>query len=792
MNNDKFKIKIASASCNQTAMDWPRNVKNIKTAIKLAVKDRADILCLEELTLTGYECGDNFYYLDNQKTYELLYTIATYAKELNPNLIISVGHTWYFADKNLASQPERRKNPLFNRINNHFNVQSIIAGGKIVAMSAKRYLFNYERGYEKRHFEEWSENDANRYEGSYHGTIEIELPTGRKIPFGAPVIELYDSDKNKRANINHVMCEEYWVGSKFDNSENNSSYEQDNPLAQKARYFDITIAINPNASPPEANKIEKHKELCKLASKYCSIFVHTDGLGSSGSSFAQFGSRIMAQNGKIISEGKRCSFKDVAYTSQIVEVNSAKDKGNKPHRIIEHCFADEYIQAVQDGPAKWEYGEYQEFEEELRCECLWLFDYARKNKIHGFVEALSGGADSGYNATKVRVMIELAISELGIEGFFVAMPYLKFKDEAIAMYKDKGKAEVVNFIMQNMLTCVYMGTDNSSENTLNAAKALATGIGAKFEYKNLQELLETYAKIYSGKDSHSINEMNPVAYENIQARMRQVLIMLYANVENKLAIANPNLDEGRNSYATWGGDLHGGMVSGNAHKNKQRQLDHMKILMERGLSEDVKPIKALELTLKNKPSAELQPKDKSGKVTQFDEEQLGRSFEQMDVISYFMLYERPLSQNGRRNSPIEVFKKCKNHPAFKNDSLELLHNRIQLSYQKWAHAQFKIHGSPVAATYGRNVDHQLSMRTPNISSNFRPELVQLAIYVLEKIALRDDKEIETLTKSLYKKALLEQEFIDSIFSKMWDSTANDGLPIKIEKLYEYILSQTFE
>ena len=337
-----------------------------------------------------------------------------------------------------------------------------------------------------------------------------------------------------------------------------------------------------------------------------------------------------------------------------------------------------------------------------------------------------------------------------------------------------------------------MGTDNSSDDTLNAAKFLATGIGAKFEYKNLQELIETYAKIYSGKNSHYINEMNPVAYENIQARMRQVLIMLYANVENKLAIANPNLDEGRNSYATWGGDLHGGMVSGNAHKNKQRQLDHMKILMERGLSEDVKPIKALELTLKNKPSAELQPKDKSGKVTQFDEEQLGRSFEQMDVISYFMLYERPLSQNGRRNSPIEVFKKCKNHPAFKNDSLELLHNRIQLSYQKWAHAQFKIHGSPVAATYGRNVDHQLSMRTPNISSNFRPELVQLAIYVLEKIALRDDKEIETLTKSLYKKALLEQEFIDSIFSKMWDSTANDGLPIKIEKLYEYILSQTFE
>lgn len=54
-------IKIASASCNQTGGDWPRNVTNICDAIDKAVTDQADILCLEELGLCGYERGDDFF-----------------------------------------------------------------------------------------------------------------------------------------------------------------------------------------------------------------------------------------------------------------------------------------------------------------------------------------------------------------------------------------------------------------------------------------------------------------------------------------------------------------------------------------------------------------------------------------------------------------------------------------------------------------------------------------------------------------------------------------------------------
>lgn len=860
---EEFQIKIASASCNQTGGDWSRNIGNICAAIDRAIDDGADILSLEELGLTGYERGDDFYESDNTKTQEFLQMIAGYAASRDPNLVISVGHPWYFADKNLPDQDERRRNPIFNRLNNNFNVQTILSGGQIVSMSAKKYLFNYERGYEGRHFEEWSDVAAEAYENFWgkgrEGTIYIDLPEivhddgtitpAKAIPFGSPVIQVGIGDR--KANLFHIICEEYWIGSRFDNSADDSDFERDNPLARKSRDYDITVCVNANASPPAAAKIDKHYHLCQMASRFCQVFVHTDGLGSSGSTFAQFGSRLMTKLGKIISEGVRCSFKDMAYTSQVVSVHPPVSKGHQPHVIIAHEFAGTHDAPVQDGPAPWEHGPRRELEEEIRNEMLWLFDYMRKNKIQGITQALSGGADSAYNAAKLRIMIDLACDELGVEGFLESMSHLKCKDKILEAYKQGGRDAAVKTAMSNMLTCVYMGTDNSSEDTLRAAQTLVEGgvtpegeafegIGGKFHYRNVQRLVDVYAQIFSGVDPGKltdeqdaevrkeiaailrlrgedvsreeldarvtalkekfeqvnhvvlsvVREEHKLTYENIQARLRQVLINVFSSVEDQVAISNPNLDEGRNSYATWGGDLHGGMISGNAHKPKQRQLDQMKQLFEFGLA-GIKAIRAFYWVNKNRPSAELQPKSKDGKVTQFDEDQLGRSFAQMDVISHYMLYDRPLSQNNRRNSPLEVFEKCRAHPLFANDDLETLHDRIRLSYDKWTHAQFKIHGSPVAATYGENVDHQSSMRTPNINSGHRPELAELSVHVLGRMAEREGIPFREFAAShaeraLLRRALVDEDFGKALSSKMWTPDATDGRKMKIRPLFDYI------
>ena len=175
--NNKIKLKITQASCNQTALDYPRNIANAYKAIQIAAAEGSDLLCLEELMLTGYECNDDFEKIDNEKILDLLEDVAYFAKNNAPNLIISIGHPWRLSLKDIPAKKgnlaERAKNPLYNRLDLPFNVQTVISNGKIQGMTAKSYLFNNERGYESRYFQEWSLMHANHAGGVYGGAVKF-------------------------------------------------------------------------------------------------------------------------------------------------------------------------------------------------------------------------------------------------------------------------------------------------------------------------------------------------------------------------------------------------------------------------------------------------------------------------------------------------------------------------------------------------------------------------------------------------------------------------------------------
>ena len=79
------RIKVASASLNQTVYDFSKNVPNILAAIDRAVADGADILSLEELALTGYAADDYHQWnKDNNAVWPLIELIANYANQQNP------------------------------------------------------------------------------------------------------------------------------------------------------------------------------------------------------------------------------------------------------------------------------------------------------------------------------------------------------------------------------------------------------------------------------------------------------------------------------------------------------------------------------------------------------------------------------------------------------------------------------------------------------------------------------------------------------------------------------------
>jgi len=51
---------IAAASLNQTPLDWIGNFKRIETAVNQANDQKASLILLPELCISGYGCEDYF------------------------------------------------------------------------------------------------------------------------------------------------------------------------------------------------------------------------------------------------------------------------------------------------------------------------------------------------------------------------------------------------------------------------------------------------------------------------------------------------------------------------------------------------------------------------------------------------------------------------------------------------------------------------------------------------------------------------------------------------------------
>lgn len=862
---DKLSLRITQASLNQTALDWPRNMANIYAAIDEAVLRGSDILALEELALTGYEVNDDFQRTDNDRILAALDDVAAYAASLDPNLIISIGHPWRLQMRDLPAEPgfetDRVKNPLYDRMNLPFNVQSIVSGGQIHAMTAKTNLYNDERGYEKRYFNEWS-MDAVRELGGKFGTISIPLDdTGRSVQFGNPLLTVSDGLQN--INIAQAICETKWVATKYDgHPRDDSRYVTDNIIPSFSRHLgskDGLVLLVPNASPPARDKIDKHVHLDKLAAQYADAVVDTDGLGSSGSTYAQFGHRMIVQEGKVLSYASRMSFARVsAMTTDIAVLRALKETEAKTHAYLAHRFKNATAIPVTnlayenqpkqfwDNPAN----QNRHYEEVVRYTAFWLFDYMRKSGSRGIMEALSGGADSAFNSVIVSVMVHMGMDELGVEGFCDELN-LRHKTAILDAEQAGGKEAAIKVCLSGMLTCVYMGTNNSSQQTHDAAAFLINGgtdpktgekiegIGGKFMSRNVQDLLDFYGTMYAVESMNGlgprkkqrmmrdiadhlnaspytttaaeraaqatvlkkkypqINDLVTAAdgmpYENIQARGREVLIMLFANKEGKMAVANPNLDEARNAYATFGGDLHSGTINLNAHMPKGYQLQVMRYLCDYGLQGVMKPVRSLELVLRNKPTAELLPLGADGTVVQNDEDALQRNFWQMDQISDYMLHERKLTPQGeRRLNAGEVFTVCKTNPLFRGVDDSTLYNMVRVSYARWAISQHKIHTTPIGPTFGANVDHQTSQRTPNLSGQSKDELTLLGLDLMFEWAEEDQAGwSQELRTTLDRRAWQDATFVKG-FEQLLRSGVHKDRDYDLRNAYEKIVADGWD
>jgi len=494
------QMKVASASLNQTISNFTRNVPNILEAIDKAVADKADILTLQELVLTGYTGDDNFKWIRTQEQQkemlELLDYIAEYAHKKDPNLVISVGFPFFYADKeqpvklNVGTEekPALVDNPLYNINNKPFNAVAIIGQGKIQTISAKSIQPEGAAEYEGRQFLSWPD---------YLGTTSIKLYNGQEVPFGKVIVQL-GKDKDKSATVYHEICAEAWPGLADDGTINAKEQREGRYLCQLVKDNDISLTVNPSASKPEPfiDKAELRKKLCVTGSEITGGgYVYTNCNGLEAAPIAFEGGSIFASHGKIDHTGERYNMADVVYSSTTMTL-PCPQKG-KAHVIIDHEFrtqAKGHEVSTQGGPAEWEKhkGDVRVHEEIMRNTGLWLRDYLKKSNQQGFFISLSGGQDSAFGAVAITQMIDLNLEQLttangsdkkkAVVAFIDQFEGLKYGPEVKAVTEQKGAEAGIEFLKSKMLTCAYFPGENSSRATRDAARFLIEG-GVRVDVK---------------------------------------------------------------------------------------------------------------------------------------------------------------------------------------------------------------------------------------------------------------------------------------------------------------------
>ena len=111
-------IKVAAAVLNQTPFAWEQNQANILEAIRRARAEDVTVLCLPEMSITGYGCEDAFFAPGLQET---AFVVLEEIAKQTTGMVVSVGLPLYF-EKAL------------------YNAAALLVDGRIAGIVGKRFL----------------------------------------------------------------------------------------------------------------------------------------------------------------------------------------------------------------------------------------------------------------------------------------------------------------------------------------------------------------------------------------------------------------------------------------------------------------------------------------------------------------------------------------------------------------------------------------------------------------------------------------------------------------------------
>jgi NAD+ synthase (glutamine-hydrolysing) len=548
-------IQLAGAAINQTPLDWQGNLARLRKVFSQAREKNISILCLPELSITGYGQEDTFCSpFVIEKAWTLLQELIPESRSMFACVGLPVAH----------------RGALYNCI-------AVLCDGKLIGLIAKKHLAGDGVHYENRWFKPWPENMLD--------SIEKE---GQLIPMGD-----FHVDVNG-IKIGFEICEEAWVAER--------------PGAKLAKHG-VDLILNPSASHFAFGKKKIRENFVTEGSRAFGVaYVYSNLVGNESGRIIYDGGVLIATEGKLIASGKRLSFQDVYLTSSVVDIEVNRTTrlrtasfqpslGRDANCLKAHLIWPDVVLSHEPFQTEsWEQSPNLKEEEFARAVALGLFDYLRKSYSQGFVVSLSGGVDSTVVSSLVALSFHFAIKELGMSGV----------KKQLAHIGAISGAQSAEEIIHTCLTCVYQATENSSVSTRTAAQKVANALGAQYHEWEISSLVSLYHQLISQTIGRPLNwETDDLALQNIQARVRAPGIWMLANLKNALLLSTSNRSEAAVGYATMDGDTCGGL-SPIAGIDKAFLLKWIVWLQKHGPNGHF-AIGALDSVTQLQPTAELRP-----------------------------------------------------------------------------------------------------------------------------------------------------------------------------------------
>jgi NAD+ synthase (glutamine-hydrolysing) len=657
-------IVLAASAINQTPLAWAANERNLRAAIHTARQQGAQLLCLPELSITGYGCEDAFL---SENTRQRAWRMLRALLPETAGMVVSFGL------------------PVFHQ-HTVFNAAALAVDGKLRGLVCKRHLAGDGIHYEPRWFKPWPRQVRDQF---------IAPDTGEEIPLGDLVIDVGG------IRVGFEICEDAWVARR--------------PGADLSAMA-VDVILNPSASHFAFGKCQLRRRFVQEGSRaFGASYVYSNLSGNEAGRALYDGQTLIATGGEIVAAGPRfhpcphlviTAAVDVSLT-RLAQARTSSHQVTLPgthHPLLVRTdfewAAATVSPAAPLAAAAWESSPFPKEEEFTRAVTAGLFDYLRKSHTRGFTISLSGGADSAAVACLVHLMVRLLLAE-NPAWLRACLPFLPPDDNPAAL-------------TGALLFTAYQPTEHSGPVTRAAAAAIAAALGATHHEFDLSGIHQAYLNVISRSLGRDLDwQQDDLPLQNIQARIRAPGIWLLANLTNTLLLTTSNRSEAAVGYATMDGDTAGSLAPiAGIDKAWLRQwlcwLEHTGPLTDTGTL----AIPALACINSQQPTAELRP----AASHQTDED---------DLMPYPLLDAMERAAIRDQHSPAAVLQLMgRRFPQY--SSAQLRHWTIRF-FQLWSRNQWKRERyAPSFHLDDENLDPKTWCRWPILSGGFREELEELS------------------------------------------------------------------